>query len=208
MHYLLKKKAMDAMNEALNKPTEYPTADKTYDHPTWFKGTEPETIKHAAIDDYIRLADKIIADMKRLAEIAPKGGDIQALADSDSQDLQYFVDQVKGTPPGNHMARFRGSVRRAAVEMHNEPRVLPPRNELRSHLDQEVKDELKQEKEASKRTIALTQEQDQFWERCYEFYSNHGMNDDRAVRMADREMVKKWPELAKYRLWTDPVPPQ
>ena len=46
MHWLLRKKAMDPVNEALLKPTEYPAADKDFDHPNWFKGTEMEDKPH------------------------------------------------------------------------------------------------------------------------------------------------------------------
>lgn len=163
---------MDAMNEALLKPTEYPAADKTYDHPMWFKGTEPEQIKHAS-----------------------------------TYKCSDCGHQQKGNVSCEKCGNACSFEKTAEIEQHNEPRVLPPRNELRSHLDDEVKKEIQQEKEgklAAPKSIQLTPEQDQFWQDSFEFYADMGYSEVKAVRMADRETVSKWPELAKYRHWTDP----
>jgi hypothetical protein len=89
MHKLLTKKtAMDAMNEALLTPSDYPGTDPDY-NPGYFKGTEPEQIKH-----------------------------------------------------GSHR-------RKAEVDQHTAPKILPPRTELRSHIDEELKAEIKADKEAT-----------------------------------------------------------
>ncbi len=50
-------------------------------------------------------------------------------------------EQIKHGAAKKELSRFRGS-RKAEVKMHEAPRMLPPRNELRSHLDEEVKKEL------------------------------------------------------------------
>lgn len=152
MHTLLRKKkiAMDTVNEALLQPSVYPGAEKDYDSPFYFKGTE-----------------------SREEQIARRSS-------------------------------FRGS-RKAEVKMHTEPKFLPPRNELRSHLDDEVKKELKAEKEGSVGTIELTPEQDKFWVRTLEFHMNNGKPEATAVRLADAELTRKWPELSKYKHWADPA---
>jgi hypothetical protein len=51
-------------------------------------------------DEYIMLAKKIVADLTRLAQLAPQGEDIAALAAADTHDLQYFIDiDLNNTQP-------------------------------------------------------------------------------------------------------------
>jgi hypothetical protein len=123
-------------------------------------------------------------------------------------DKEYYSPFFyKGTESKDEQIERRSSLVTAEIKQHTDPRVLPPRNELRSHLDEEVKKELALEKEGS-RSIRLTAHQDKFWSGAFAKFSKpkFRMSEDKALRMADRETIRHWPELARYSRWTDPRP--
>ena len=91
MHSLLTKTktAMDAVNEALLKETEYPAADKTYKNPWFFKGTEPDsrtgsTVTKKAMPwnrkpSYGQLGEQALEALTQLAKMT-SDGDVEACA--------------------------------------------------------------------------------------------------------------------------------
>jgi len=142
MHRLLRKTSMDAVNEALLKETEYPAADKDYKNPWFFKGTEPDLrtgSKKTAFPwtkkpEYQQLCSEVIESLHSLSDMT-KNPDIKACATMSAGDLEYFMQQETTGKTGSRR-------RRAAIKMHEEPKHLPPRPELRSHLDEELKEEM------------------------------------------------------------------
>lgn len=145
-----RKRAMDATNEQLLDPSQYPGADKTYVSPFYYKGTEP------------------------------------------------WYEYVE---------RRSSLTRKADVKQHTDPTHLPPRNDLRSHEDVELKNERKNDpdlkKEAKPRsmTIRLTHEQERFWGLRLEHHMRHGKGERKASHMADVDTIERWPLLERYRYW-------
>jgi hypothetical protein len=77
---LLPKKALDAVNEALLTPSDYPGADPDYANPWFFKGTEPEEIKTAnwgaTLAENLKVGDIIIGRDRQkgtITSIEPSG---------------------------------------------------------------------------------------------------------------------------------------
>jgi len=96
--------------------------------------------------DYIKLADAVIQALDLLSRVAPKGSELASAAEDYADGLG---EAVKGAQAGaRRTARFRGSRKRAEIEMHEDPKFLPPRNDMRSHLDKDVKDEIEDDLEA------------------------------------------------------------
>lgn len=156
-HSLLQpKKALDAVNEQLlNQTDQHDPRSEEWNSPYAAKGTEydPNKTGAAATDslDYIKLAEAIAGSLELLARLAPKDGDIKAFAEIGAPDLREFINDAKSQEKNKllskHMGRFRGSRKRAEIAMHEDPKILPPRNDMRSHLDQDVKKELDEDKE-------------------------------------------------------------
>ena len=140
MHRLFKKQSMDAVNEALMKETEYPAADKTYKNPWYFKGTEPDFRTGSKRGsrwnkklDYFQVCQQALDALQALAAMTTDP-DIKACAEMSAGDLEHFIGQESGA------ATSKG--KRGSIKLHEEPKFLPPRPELRSHLDEDLKEEL------------------------------------------------------------------
>jgi hypothetical protein len=154
MHPLFRKRSMDAVNEALLKPTEYPAADKEYKNPFYFKGTEPQLDKTGKVADvaipYDEACTQAVAALRYLAEVSTDE-DIIALCRIDAEDLQYFIDQEKKTK-GQPREASRGHRRVAEIEVHTGPENGGNPNLIgRSLLDEDVKEEIKDNKGGYKR---------------------------------------------------------
>jgi hypothetical protein len=163
MHPLYRKKSMDAVNEALLKPTEYPAADKEYNHPMWFKGTEPESIKTGSVQrfkncdaasrkvadlDYDEICARTLFYLRQLS-LNTSDLDVRACADATLKDLQFFFDQEKAAAPVN--PRTAGS-HTAEIELHTGPeKGGAPNMGARSLLDEDAKEDIKEQKGGYKR---------------------------------------------------------
>ena len=94
----------------------------------------------------MKLADALVGTMELLNRIAPKGSNIQAWAEANAADLRQFVkeDRRKSVQPVSkrQATTFRGSRKRAEIEMHNDPKFRAPRPDMRTHMDQDVKKEI------------------------------------------------------------------
>jgi hypothetical protein len=138
---------MDAVNEALLKPTEYPAADKEYKNPFYFKGTEPELDKTGAVTSisYDEACIQAVAALRLLAEMSTDE-DIIALCRMDGEDLQYFIDQEKKNKTQPRVAS-RGRRRIAEIDVHTSPENGGTPNLIgRSLLDEDVKEDIKEGK--------------------------------------------------------------
>ena len=176
---LLPKTAMDAVNEQLLDPSDwhYPGVDKEYYSPFFYKGTESK-------DEQIE-----------------RRSSVRKAATYTCSDCGHKQRNNVSCEKCGSACSFKKS---AEISQHEEPRILPPRDELRSHLDDEVKKDLALEKEGA---IRLTTAQDRFWSGAFEKFSRprFQMHAAKALRMADRETIRQWPELAKYSSWLDPI---
>jgi hypothetical protein len=113
-------------------------------------------------------------------------------------DKEYYSPfYYKGTESKDEQIERRAS-KRAEIKQHNEPRVLPPRHDMRTHLDEEVKKDLELEKEGS---IRLTAAQSKFWQGRFNHFAKYA-TEAKAESVADRMTMGRWPELARFRRWT------
>ncbi len=188
-HYLLRKKALDAVNEALLQPSDSPDDRKYYNSPFAAKGTEfsptkmgqrkraareylhlsrrmaallsrtdsrdlqafvAREVKTAAEGvDYQKLAAAIAGTIDLLNRVAPKGSNLQIWAETNAPDLWQFIkeDQRKAR---RQAARLPGSGKRAEIQMHNDPKLMAPRQDMRSRVDEDVKKERENDPDLSK----------------------------------------------------------
>ena len=223
-HYLLHpKQAADGTNEELlNSPSVSDRADaKDYNSPFCAKTTEYDPIKTGrAISalktaagssdvDYLQLAKAIAGTIELLARISPKGGDIQAWAEANCADLAQFVRSESRKHRRDSVVASRR--KEALIKMHPEPEIGAPRDDIRSHLDKEVKDELEKDKLASgesspkPRWIDLTPKQEEAWLEA--FLRGGGDVQGRrkaSVEWANDALLRRWPGLWPYDRWRDP----
>jgi len=52
-------------------------------------------------------------------------------------DLEFFMDEERNKP---------NSAKKADIEMHKAPKFLPPRNDIRTHMDEDLKNEIEADK--------------------------------------------------------------
>jgi hypothetical protein len=90
----------------------------------------------------------------------------------------------------------------AEVEMHTAPKILPPRYDQRSILDEDIKKEMDDDPDMKTSAIKLTSTQEAVWHRAHAFYLNEqGRTSKRAAQLATDEVAEQWPELKQASVW-------
>jgi ribosomal protein L32 len=127
--------------------------------------------------DYLKLAEAIAASLDLLARVAPKGSHIQSFAADGTVDLRDWISQdrrsVRMTASAHRGFRRIATTytcsdcghnqasnvvcekcgnacsfkKEAEIKLHETPKILPPRNDMRSHLDEDVKKEMEEDRE-------------------------------------------------------------
>jgi hypothetical protein len=174
-----KKKALDAVNEELGKPTYEPRKDfDRNDSPFYSKGTEtnlvapdpPHDPKVGAFEQMPKLFNDSI---KELCRVAMNNGYARVVATPAKvnfkkriEDSGYDYDvEYKKTPEGWKMQggevrtkyefapdieMFVRRLKSADIKQHPAPEKLPPRDDIRTHMDQEVKKEIQNDPDLKK----------------------------------------------------------
>lgn len=141
-HPLFTKRGLDEVNKQLLDPSQYPGADPDYQSPFWFKGTEPEEIRTSSTPPRSR-------GVRRRAAAPASPRDLRKMV----QQLEHIRKELERHPEQAQMfncdwrviadvINYFRQAKAAGVDFHEEPRHLPPRPELRSHLDEDVRDEV------------------------------------------------------------------
>jgi len=162
------KVALDALLEMYADPTRATEtgdwhADPDYDDPLAMKGTEPENVKYGdaplpaqktdGVDPTLNPEDKIFKRSKPAADLSM----VISAAGGRSFMYKHFKDahtahaHLVETARYYHVADFgqiwawaekNFPVKEAVVEQKLTPKMLPQRDDMRGHLDEDVKDEI------------------------------------------------------------------
>jgi hypothetical protein len=179
--HLKQKRALDAVNEELGKPTYEPRKDfDRNDSPFFSRGLEenhvmPDPPTTAA---FATMPKKFEGTLKELCAVAIKNGYARAIGggsrinfrkrikDSDyDYDIEYKKDGPFWVMVGGEVRvkyeyapdidAFARKLKSAEIQQHKRPDLLPPREDLKTHMDQDIKDEIRYDpdtkKESSKR---------------------------------------------------------
>jgi hypothetical protein len=144
--------ALDALSIALNDENSAisdPRADTEYEHPFGSKGTEPEDVKYGGLKCAACESGDCLPHHKHaeLIEMDPDEEDnpicICGHAFYDHGDRSCDLCGVDGCFGFEPRDTEPVPVKIGNVEIHETPRHLPPRDDLRSHLDEDEAKKLK-----------------------------------------------------------------
>lgn len=176
---LLNKRAMDAVNEELAKPTYEPKTDfDRQDSPFYSKGVEDNKIApDPKKSSFEAMPKEFAGSLAELGKLAMKEGYFRARGTSNQV---YFLKNVDGSPGYDYeiyyykdvdkwkmkggevrvrkdkaedidrFLRKHASTVVAEIKQHKAPTKLPPREDARTHMDQEVKNEMKNDPDMKK----------------------------------------------------------
>jgi len=179
---LLSKRALDAVNEELAKPTYDPRKDfDRHDDPFFYRGVEDHNIApDPKTSDYKKMPKEFSGSPEELGQLALKNGYFRARGNAhnisflkriedSNYDYEIYYKKIDGVwkmqggevrvkyefAPGIESFIRKTFGKTSEIKQHKAPTKLPPRDENRSRMDQDVKKELDKDpdlvKESSKR---------------------------------------------------------
>lgn len=180
---LLTKNALDAVNEELGKPTYEPRADfDRNDSPFFSKGLETNSVapdpKRSAFE---QMPKKFEGSQRELCALAIKNGYVRAVGSPakinfkkriEDQNYDYDIEYRKKNdvwemqggevrvkyeyaPDIESYMRKLPKGKEAEIKQHKAPTKLPPRDDVRTHLDQELKNEKENDPDLKKEAKRL-----------------------------------------------------